>query len=1027
MTGLVLMLMSACGDDDVATDAGVADSGVADAARPDAADGGTGGCESDLDCDNDLYCDGAERCDPESATADALGCVVAASAPCGEDQFCDEVNDTCSDECPDVDMDGHTNALCGGDDCDDADPDRFPGNPEVCDLEGHDEDCDAATLGGRDLDRDGAVDMACCNGDVCGTDCNDILANVSPTASEVCDRYDNDCDDSIDEGTLVEVWPDTDFDLHGDDKAESVMLCADAHGYATVNDDCNDELPSVHAAQVEICDEIDNDCDDLTDEAPAAVAWYADTDDDGFGDGADYIVSCDPQLGRVLRAGDCNDRNIDINPSERELCNGLDDDCNGVLDADVPGQPGNFEDDDADGSYDAACGGPDCDDLDPNTLPNAIEICDRRDNDCDTTIDEDEAMGRWFVDEDGDTFGTGEAVMSCAPIEGRVGRDGDCDDTDVNVRPATLEVCNGVDDNCNGDIDEGRLRSAYFLDGDDDGLGGGDPVFACVAPTDHVAAGGDCDDADENVTLPLWYEDSDEDGYGAGVVSGACTSPDGYADNADDCDDMSNTISPDGTEVCNGDDDDCNMLVDDETLASGPLCTLDNADAACVTGACAISMCSDGFDDCDMMSPNGCESPVAADPLNCGGCGMVCMEGEGCRDSECLRVTDIVAGENHTCALLQPGGSVWCWGYGGRLGDGTSSNSSVPVQVMSAVLGAGPLTGVTKLSASSGEHTCALADGRAYCWGENYGSQCGLSSLVSLVQVATPVPGLANVIDVSAGTGVSCAIVGAAPGATTGQVRCWGQNSSGRLGTGSATPTMSATPLDVVLHGGGGGTFDDARLVFAGGGASCAIRNDGTNDRVLCWGVGGFMGVNDSGGLFGAQEPMNLPAGNVSLVSSSREHSCVLVDGVGVQCWGRSSNGQAGATTFSISTPVAIPTLPDVERLHLGWYQSCAVVDDVGAGTMRAACWGRQDDGLLGNGVSTGGTPTPGFVLSGTSPSTPIGGVVDIAAGREHTCALLEDGLVRCWGENNLGQAGIGEFGGTADICDLTRSVINLP
>lgn len=579
------MLMSACGDD--------------------LADGET--CEFDWQCQNGLFCDGVEQCDPSSSAGDANGCIAAPSRPCGRGQFCDEVNQICVDECPDVDRDGHRNSRCGGDDCDDNDRDRYPGNAEVCDAEGHDEDCDQRTLGGRDLDRDGAVDVACCNGDNCGTDCNDLVANVNPLASEVCDRFDNDCDAFIDEGTLVEVWPDRDFDLHGDESAESVMLCAGAHGYAIVNDDCDDDAPNVHAAQVDICDGIDNDCDGLTDEAPAAVLWYADLDYDGFGDSTDYIESCSPQPGRVLRGGDCDDNNRNINPSIREECNGVDDDCNGLLDAEVPGEPGNFEDDDADGLYDVSCGGPDCDDLDPNTFPGATEICDLRDNDCDTTVDEEEAMGRWFVDQDGDSFGTGEPVMSCVPIEGHVSQDGDCEDNNANIRPNAHEVCNEVDDNCNDDIDEGVMRNAYFLDGDGDGLGTGEPIFACVAPPGHVAEGGDCDDTDENITLPLWYEDGDQDGFGAGVAVGACSMPSGYTNNADDCDDTSETISPYGVEICNGIDDNCNMLIDNDDFMSNGLCRLDNAAAACVFGACVISSCSAGFDDCDMMSANGCE------------------------------------------------------------------------------------------------------------------------------------------------------------------------------------------------------------------------------------------------------------------------------------------------------------------------------------------------------------------------------------------------------------------------------------
>ncbi|MCB9613603.1 MAG: putative metal-binding motif-containing protein [Sandaracinus sp.] len=218
------------------------------------------------------------------------------------------------------------------------DPDRFPGNVEICDSVGHDEDCDPATFGDRDADGDGFVDALCCNdfeGTMrCGDDCNDRRRDAHPGVPEVCEGLDNDCDGSIDEGLLRMQWPDADRDLHGDEASEGVMVCPGEPGYSPVRDDCDDTAPTRHRAQLEICDGLDNDCDGVSDEAPVSVPWYPDEDDDGFGAaGGTVVISCAPVPGYSTRSSDCNDADRMVNPAAAERCNGIDDDCDGFADA----------------------------------------------------------------------------------------------------------------------------------------------------------------------------------------------------------------------------------------------------------------------------------------------------------------------------------------------------------------------------------------------------------------------------------------------------------------------------------------------------------------------------------------------------------------------------------------------------------------------------------------------------------------------------------------------------------------------
>ena len=125
-------------------------------------------CRYNTDCDDGLFCNGVELCMPSTAGADARGCVRRGNGPCPgvlcleETKRCAAPDPRC-DKTPDRDGDGHRAYECGGTDCDDDDPERYPGRPEVCDAAGHDEDCDPRTVGNKDDDHDGFVDAACKN------------------------------------------------------------------------------------------------------------------------------------------------------------------------------------------------------------------------------------------------------------------------------------------------------------------------------------------------------------------------------------------------------------------------------------------------------------------------------------------------------------------------------------------------------------------------------------------------------------------------------------------------------------------------------------------------------------------------------------------------------------------------------------------------------------------------------------------------------------------------------------------------
>ncbi len=184
----------------------------------------------------------------------------------------------------------------------------------------------------------------------------------------------------------------------------------------------------------------DVDCNDLDESIGAPRAWVADGDGDGWGgEGAETKTQCDrPTEGNwAIRVGDCDDGDPGISPGAEETCNGVDDDCDGFIDEGTE-----LYDDDGDGL--AEIDG-DCDDSDVLVVPGAEESQNDIDDDCDGLVDE----GSFVFDDDGDGY---------AEIEGTI--EADCDDTDPWVSPDRIEDCDGVDNDCDGTIDEGEDGTA---------------------------------------------------------------------------------------------------------------------------------------------------------------------------------------------------------------------------------------------------------------------------------------------------------------------------------------------------------------------------------------------------------------------------------------------------------------------------------------------------------------------------------------------------------------------------------------
>ena len=508
---------------------------------------------------------------------------------------------------------------------------------------------DTGTYVPVDADGDGFTD---------DVDCNDDDPEINPYAAELCDDIDNDCDGLIDdEDDAVEdassFYSDADGDGYGDPDSET-MACSQPDGLIEDNSDCDDLNYEISPGAEEICDDIDNDCDEEVDE-DVLITFYGDSDGDGYGLEEESVEACEIPSGYAEMADDCDDTNSETYPGAEERCDDIDNDCDEEIDEEVLSIWYGDSDGDGYGDADAMiknCDPPsgyvadntDCDDAVQEINPGAEELCDDIDNDCDLAIDDEDDdvvdPNSWYLDSDSDGFGDSDtSTQSCDQPSSYVADNTDCDDDATDVNPDAAEVCDTIDNDCDGDIDDNDAdvtdQGTWYADSDEDGYGDADnSTTTCEMPSGYVTDSTDCDDGDSAVNTAAtevcddidndcdgdiddddadvsdqstWYADSDEDGYGdADSTTEACEVPSGYVADTTDCDDGDSAVNTAATEVCDDIDNDCDGDIDDDDADVSDQSTW-YADAD-----------EDGYGDAD-SSTEACDAPsgYVSDATDC--------------------------------------------------------------------------------------------------------------------------------------------------------------------------------------------------------------------------------------------------------------------------------------------------------------------------------------------------------------------------------------------------------------------------
>lgn len=343
---------------------------------------------------------------------------------------------------------------------------------------------------------------------------------------------------------------------------------------------------------------------------------------------------------------------------------------------------------------------------------------------------------------------------------------------------------------------------------------------------------------------------------------------------------------------------------------------------------------------------------------------------------------------------------------------GTATSSASFTVVAVNPIGTAPIRKI----APGYTHTCAiLADNSVKCWGSNDFAQLG-DGTTAVRPGAVTVAGVVNPIDIAVGISFSCGIFGTSPGDAAGEVKCWGKGTSGQLGNNANAD--SVTPVTVA-------SLSTASQISARANHVCTVL---TNGQVMCWGDGGSGQLGD-GNMTSSPVPVAVlgtgpdiydivntqgqPASTKAFqVSTGNSHTCARVSatdgsaGLNVKCWGATNHGELGngAPLCQVNTicdpknpnpvPQYVSGVSSATQIAAGGNHTCAVLT---SGQLR--CWGEGDNGQLGNGAHT--RFNYAVVVNG------ISGATNVSAGSQFSCASV-GGSLKCWGDNGNGQLGDG-------------------
>ncbi|PRP90481.1 Regulator of chromosome condensation (RCC1) repeat protein [Enhygromyxa salina] len=429
---------------------------------------------------------------------------------------------------------------------------------------------------------------------------------------------------------------------------------------------------------------------------------------------------------------------------------------------------------------------------------------------------------------------------------------------------------------------------------------------------------------------------------------------------------------------------------------TGPSCVIASLDCECTSSG----SCEPGLE---------CVAGVCAEPASdeesgaCTELGCAC-EGEG--EEACdegLSCIDGVCGID-TCGdgIVDPGEA--CDDANNIDGDGCD-NDCTPTEILELSLG--------------GVHTCALIEGgRIRCWGHNGAGQIGLGATEDIGDNETPslapdLP-LPAAVDVEAGGAHTCALF------ENGDVRCWGFNSAGQLGYGNTAEVLAIGDNETLEGLAKIDLVAPANEIDVGVLQTCA-RVAG---QLRCWGGGNYgqLGLASTANVGDDELPLDVPAVMIGSepvkLAVDGAHGCAIMAGGGVRCWGRGDSGQLGlGSTAHIGDnehpdtvaeleliPPSLPRDTTVVDLAVGLVHSCALLS-----TGDVLCWGASLSGQIGQGTHQAWGNQAGETPSALTPIELGGPALAIAAGYQHSCALLDGGDVRCWGNAEAGQLGYGD------------------